>query len=78
VGGGRVDRRQDWRDAADAAELGAPARARQRLREEPTIAEAQRVKDLEREVRELRKTNAILKLASAYFAPAELNRRFKP
>ena len=48
------------------------------LREGPTTAEAQRIKELEREVRELRKTNEILKLASAYFAQAELDRRFKP
>lgn len=32
---------------------------------------------LEREVRELRKTNEILKLASAYFAQAELDRHHK-
>ena len=42
-----------------------------------TTSEAQRVKDLEREVRELRKANEILKLASAFFAPAELDRRIK-
>ena len=36
-----------------------------------------RVKELEREVRELRKANEILKLASAFFAQAELDRRFK-
>ena len=40
-------------------------------------AEAQRVKDLEREVKELRRANEILKLASAFFAQAELDRRFK-
>jgi transposase len=40
-----------------------------------TTAEQQRIKDLEREVRELRKTNEILKLASAYFAQAELDRQ---
>ncbi|MFM6585748.1 MAG: IS3 family transposase [Dolichospermum sp.] len=34
-----------------------------------TTAEQQRIKDLEREVRELRKTNEILKLASAFFGP---------
>ncbi len=39
--------------------------------------EAQRIKDLEREVRELRKANEILKLASAFFAQAELDRRLK-
>jgi transposase-like protein len=31
-------------------------------------AEAQRVKELEREVKELRRANEILKLASAFFA----------
>ncbi len=40
-------------------------------------AEAQRVKDLEREVKELRRANEILKLASAFFAQAELDRRLK-
>jgi len=42
-----------------------------------TTAEAQRVKELEREVRELRRANEILKLASAFFAQAELDRRIK-
>ena len=40
-------------------------------------SEAQRVKELEREVRELRRANEILKLASAFFAQAELDRRIK-
>jgi len=47
------------------------------LREGPTTDEQQRVKELEREVRELRRANEILKLASAFFAQAELDRRFK-
>jgi transposase-like protein len=42
-----------------------------------TSAEAKRVKELEREVKELRRANEILKLASAFFAQAELDRRFK-
>ncbi len=42
-----------------------------------TTAEAQRVKDLEREIKELRRANEILKLASAFFAQAELDRRLK-
>jgi transposase-like protein len=46
-------------------------------REGSTTAEAKRIKDLEREVRELRKANEILKLASAFFAQAELDHRFK-
>ncbi len=40
-------------------------------------AEQERIKALERENRELRKANEILRLASAFFAQAELDRRFK-
>lgn len=47
------------------------------LRPGPTTAEQQRIKELEREVRELRQINEILKLASAYFAKAELDRHHK-
>lgn len=36
-----------------------------------------RLKELEREVRELRRTNEILRKASAYFAQAELDRRLR-
>jgi transposase-like protein len=46
-------------------------------REGVSTTEAQRIKDLERENRELRKANEILKLASAFFAQAELDRRIK-
>jgi transposase len=46
-------------------------------REGLTTAESQRIKELERENRELRKANEILKLASAFFAQAELDRRLK-
>ncbi len=38
-----------------------------------TTAERQRLKELERENRELRRSNDILRQASAYFAKAELN-----
>ncbi|WP_265941681.1 IS3 family transposase [Dechloromonas sp. A34] len=38
-------------------------------REGPTTADQKRVKELEREVKELRKANEILKLASAFFGP---------
>ena len=47
------------------------------VRPGPSTVEQQRIKDLEREVRELRKTNEILKLASAYFAQAEFDRQLK-
>jgi len=39
--------------------------------------ERARMKELEREVRELRRANEILRKASAYFAQAELDRRPK-
>ena len=42
-----------------------------------STVEAKRIKDLEREVKELRRANEILKLASAFFAQAELDRRLK-
>ena len=38
---------------------------------------AEKMKALERENRELRQANEILRKASAYFAQAELDRRFK-
>lgn len=47
------------------------------MRDDVTMADAQRIKDLEREVKELRKANEILKLASAFFAQAEIDRRIK-
>jgi transposase-like protein len=42
-----------------------------------TTDERERLKSLEREVRELRQANEILRKASAYFAQAELDRRPK-
>ncbi len=42
-----------------------------------TTDEKKRLKELERENRELKRANEILRLASAYFAQAELDRRPK-
>ena len=42
-----------------------------------TTDERQRLKDQEREIRELKRANEILRKASAYFAQAELDRRAK-
>jgi transposase len=50
----------------------------QGLRAGPTTDDRERIKALEREVRELRQANEILRKASAYFAQAELDRRPKP
>jgi transposase len=43
-----------------------------------TTDTAAKVKALERENHELRQANEILRKASAYFAQAELDRRYKP
>jgi transposase len=43
-----------------------------------TTDERVRMKALEREVREVRQANEILRKASTYLAQAELDRRFKP
>ena len=71
-----VTNRIDGRDAASQTWV-----KRQEIdsgkRDGVTTAEAQRVKELEREVKELRGANEILKLASAFFAQAELDRRIK-
>jgi transposase len=42
-----------------------------------TSEDARRIAELERENRELRRANEILRTASAYFAAAELDRRLK-
>jgi transposase-like protein len=47
------------------------------LRDGQTTEERERVKALERENRELKRANEILRKASAYFAQAELDRRGK-
>ena len=49
----------------------------QGLRAGPATDERERIRSLEREVRELRQANEILRKASAYFAMAELDRRSK-
>jgi transposase-like protein len=47
------------------------------VRPGPTSVALSRIKDLEREVRELRQANEILRKAPAYFAMAELDRPLK-
>ncbi|GJE13211.1 IS3 family transposase ISMex33 [Methylobacterium longum] len=47
------------------------------VRAGPTTDERERIKALERENPELRQANEILRKASAYFAQAELDRRFR-
>jgi transposase len=47
------------------------------LRRGATTSETERIKALERENRELRQANEILRKASAYFAATELDRPFR-
>jgi transposase-like protein len=49
----------------------------QGVRAGPTSEDRERIKALERENRELRQANEILRKASAYFAQAELDRPLK-
>jgi transposase len=42
------------------------------------LPDREKIRRLERENRELRQANEILRKASAYFAQAELDRRFRP
>ena len=69
----------DWQDRGFGAEtLRKWVRQAQRdagHRPGLTTSERERLKELEREVRELRRANEILRKASAYFAQAELDRR---
>lgn len=48
------------------------------MRAGPTTDERERITALERENRELRQANEILRKASACFAQAGLDRRFRP
>jgi transposase len=51
------------------------AEREQGLRGGAAAEEKARIKELEREIKELRQANEILRKASAYFAQAELDRR---
>lgn len=88
VGEHRADYESQWAAITSiAAKIGCSAQTlnnwlQQQQRDQgqrpgTTTADAERIKNLEREVRELRKANDILKLASAFFAQAELDRRLK-
>jgi len=57
--------------------MGAAHGVRPRRPQGLTSSERERLKAQEREIRELRRTNEILRKASAYFAQAELDRRPK-
>jgi len=45
--------------------------------QDPRVTESQEIRELKREIAELRRANEILRTASAFFAAAELDRRLK-
>ena len=84
----RPDHASEWAAiCAIAAKLGCTAETLRKWvrqaeragakRTAPAADDRQRLKELEREVQELRRANEILRKASAYFAVAELDRRPK-
>ena len=78
MGGDPLDRLQDRLFRRDAAQLGSSGRTRPGpAGRGPTSEDCERIKALERENRDLRQANEILRKASAYFAMAELDRPFK-
>jgi transposase-like protein len=69
---------QDRLHGADASGVGEEGGGRQRQASWRSDRYAEKLKALERENRELRQANEILRQASAYFAQAELDRWVKP
>ena len=60
-----------------ASKIGGKPSVREVKRAGLTSSERERLKQLEREVRELQRANEILRKAAAFFAQAELDRRPK-
>lgn len=75
MGGHHVGRHQVGDDPRDAEEVGAPAEIDEGQRPGLTTSERERFKELQKENKELRRANEILKAAAAFFA--ELDRRPK-
>ncbi|BBQ03371.1 transposase (plasmid) [Burkholderia sp. SFA1] len=77
MGSDSVDRREDGRSRETLRNWVRQAESDRGERAGPARQEEDRIRELEREVRELRPANEILRKASAYFAQAELDRRPK-
>ena len=78
MAGDCLDSGQDWLHGADAERVGEEAERDSGRKPGVTTDMAAKLKALERENRELRQADEILRKASAYFAQAELDRRYKP
>ena len=68
MGNDQLDRLEVRDDAGDVTEVGATAEVDGGARPGQTTEEQTRLRELERENRELRRANEILKAASAFFA----------
>lgn len=77
MGRHEVDRGKDRLHSGDAAKVVRQLERDSGKRAGLTTDDRQRLKDLERENRELKRANEILRKASAFFAQAELDRRPK-
>ena len=77
MGGDRLDRSEVGCTAETLRKWVRQAERDQGRRAGVTSTERDRLKELERENRELKRANEILRKASAYFAQAELDRRPK-
>ena len=78
MGDDRFGFSQDRLHGADASGVGEEGGGRQRQASWRSDRYGGEAEALERENRELRQANEILRKASAYFAQAELDRRVKP
>ena len=78
MGGSDIDCDQDRLHAAELHDWVKKAEVDRGQRAGVPTDMADKLKALERENRELRQANEILRKASAYFATAELDRRYKP
>jgi transposase len=76
--GDRVDRGQDRLHGTNAQRVDEEGRRRQRAQARPDDGHGSQDEGAGARNRELRQANEILRKASAYFAQAELDRRWKP
>ena len=75
--GNQIDCIEDWLHSRDIADLGKKSGSGSGNSGGMSTSDRERLKELERENRELKRANEILRKASAYFAQAELDRRSK-
>ena len=75
--GDQIDCIEDWLHSGNTADMGKKSGDGSGNSRGMSTTDRERLKELERENRELKRANEILRKASAYFAQAELDRRSK-